>query len=52
MNVIGKTVNHKTFGLGTVTELTDTTITISFRGAEKDLYKLQRGEMIVNLDYF
>ncbi len=35
MNVIGKTVNHKIFGLGTVTELTDTTITISFRGAEK-----------------
>ena len=35
MNVIGKMVNHKTFGVGTVTELTDTIITISFRGTEK-----------------
>lgn len=38
MNVIGKMVNHKTFGVGTVTELTDTIITISFRGTEKDSY--------------
>ncbi len=33
MNVIGKTVSHRTFGFGTVTELSDTMITIRFRGA-------------------
>ena len=35
MNIIGKTVNHKTFGSGTVTALTDKIITISFHGTEK-----------------
>jgi hypothetical protein len=35
MNVIGKLVNHKSFGIGTVTELTDRIITVSFYGNAK-----------------